>query len=358
MKKAPGIQVQLVHIDGSLKGEIQEFYQDVISIGRHPDSDVVFPKDDTCISRKHAVLVREGNRYRLDDNSANGTMVNGKFTKKAFLKNGDVLIFGDEGPKVSFLSTVADVNGICDQQVEVERSEVVAENDIVPSQESIIIEEKVEQKNDFFKAKSKVPLVSAVQASSENKIVETVQKSLVIQYGATLKAFNKLPVTIGSGIDCDFIINDRSLLAHHLQIFFKDEKYWVKDLTGRGVVLLNNQPVENDTVIHPDTCLALSPEGPQFQFLGDGRLAEISNNESQKRSSVSSGPNAERNNEALASSSGKRSFKWLYILVILLIIIFSCAVFVYFNELSLETGAKSKVFQILGNMTNKFKSIF
>jgi pSer/pThr/pTyr-binding forkhead associated (FHA) protein len=102
-----------------------------------------------------------------------------------------------------------------------------------------------------------------------------VQKPLVIQYGAVLKAFKSLPVTLGKGADCDFILNAPSILEHHVQIFFDQGQYWVKDLTGRNLLTLNLLTVQTQAPLLPDTYVFLSPEGPKFQFLGEGRLVEV-----------------------------------------------------------------------------------
>ncbi|MBW1902444.1 MAG: FHA domain-containing protein, partial [Deltaproteobacteria bacterium] len=86
MKSAPIIIVQLVHIEGPMKGEIQEFSESEISIGRHPSCQVQFPKDLTTISRKHAMIVREGNRFKMISQGPNGTFVNGKRLEEVYLK--------------------------------------------------------------------------------------------------------------------------------------------------------------------------------------------------------------------------------------------------------------------------------
>ena len=59
MKKASAIIVQLIHIHGPLKGTIQEFNKNEISIGRHSSCDVKFPGEAITISRKHATIRRE-----------------------------------------------------------------------------------------------------------------------------------------------------------------------------------------------------------------------------------------------------------------------------------------------------------
>ena len=69
MTQPPSIIVQLVHIHGPMKGEIQEFAGNEIFIVRHPSCDLQFPKDIVAISRKHAHIIREGNRFKLIDTS-------------------------------------------------------------------------------------------------------------------------------------------------------------------------------------------------------------------------------------------------------------------------------------------------
>ncbi|MGC8809211.1 MAG: FHA domain-containing protein, partial [bacterium] len=110
MIQPPVIVVQLIHILGPRKGEIQEFVDPVITIGRHPSCHVRFPADLTTVSRKHAEIIREGNQFKLVDHSTNGTYVNGKRVTETYLKNGDVLTFAEEGgPKVSFLTQVKEM---------------------------------------------------------------------------------------------------------------------------------------------------------------------------------------------------------------------------------------------------------
>jgi pSer/pThr/pTyr-binding forkhead associated (FHA) protein len=62
-------------------------------IGRSIHADVVF--DDARVSRRHAIIVIEGNDARvLDDRSASGTYVNGERTMGSELTDGDVITFG------------------------------------------------------------------------------------------------------------------------------------------------------------------------------------------------------------------------------------------------------------------------
>jgi pSer/pThr/pTyr-binding forkhead associated (FHA) protein len=254
MKRVPAIVVQLVHIQGPLKGEIQEFSESAISVGRDPSNHVQFPKDVTIISRKHAEIVREGNRFRLLDHSANGTFLNGKKVEDAYLKDGDVLMFAEGGPKVSFLT----------KMTEGEPQIVSPPAPSPPREPEVPRDEK--------------PPASHAQPEprhADKIAIQRVQVTLVIQYGPTLQSFRELPITIGKNPNCGFILHHPAILDHHAQIFFTQEQYWVKDLTGQKLISINGHPVHLQAPLNPNDTLGFSPKGPNFRFLGGGRLAEV-----------------------------------------------------------------------------------
>jgi pSer/pThr/pTyr-binding forkhead associated (FHA) protein len=62
-------------------------------IGRSPDCDIFL--DDVTVSRKHALLVQENGRFRIEDQSSlNGTFVNKKRIDSSPVENGDELQIG------------------------------------------------------------------------------------------------------------------------------------------------------------------------------------------------------------------------------------------------------------------------
>lgn len=72
-----------------------EFYieKDEFIIGRSPESDVLL--DDITVSRKHALLIKDGDNYRLlDAGSLNGSYLNGNIVEEAILSNGDRIQIG------------------------------------------------------------------------------------------------------------------------------------------------------------------------------------------------------------------------------------------------------------------------
>ena len=267
-QRPPAIVVQLVHIEGPLKGEIQEFSAAEIMIGRQPSCQVRFPRDLAIISREHARIVRDGNRFMVLDSSANGTFVNGKRVSEAYLKDGDVLTFAESGPKVSFLTRMGE-----------ELIEADFEPPPPPRREIGIPAEPELQstvEHDIPAAPVQPPPVMPPQQRDAVRIsVESVEVPVIVQYGPTLQSFKQVPVAIGRSPQSDFVLDHPAVLDRHAQIFFHQNQYWVKDLTGQRSVLINGRPVDVQAPLTTEDELALSPQGPFFRFLGGGRLAEV-----------------------------------------------------------------------------------
>ncbi len=274
MPQMPNITVQLVHIQGPLKGQIQDFYQFPVQIGRHSSCQVRFEKDLTTISRRHARIERQGNRFRIIDASTNGTYVNGKRIADVYLRDGDVITFSENGPKASFLTKIEAGNvpippapsfqaappspvAPVQPQNPAPASSVPSEGPSMPPPRPHATEPDLTVGPDL-----EIPVIS-------------VNAPLVIQFGPTLQSYNLLPVTIGTDPACDFMLANPSLAGRHLQIFFNEKDYYAKDLTGRSMVTINGRPVGAQAVLAQGAELSLTDQGPKFRFLGGGRLAEI-----------------------------------------------------------------------------------
>lgn len=94
--------IRLRQTQGADAGRELEFEQDLIRIGRMPDSEVNFdPEVDLDASGRHAEIRNEDGRYLLiDAGSRNGTWLNGQRIKHAALGNGDEIEFGRGGPTI------------------------------------------------------------------------------------------------------------------------------------------------------------------------------------------------------------------------------------------------------------------
>lgn len=91
----------VIRSGGGRAGETFPLDGDRLSVGRAPDSHVFL--DDVTVSRHHAVIVRRGGEYHLDDlGSLNGTYVNRQRVDSQQLRHGDELQIGKY--KLAFLN--------------------------------------------------------------------------------------------------------------------------------------------------------------------------------------------------------------------------------------------------------------
>jgi FHA domain/zinc-ribbon domain len=91
----------VIRAGGGRAGESFALQGDRMTVGRRPDSDVFL--DDVTVSRDHALLVKRGGDYYLDDlGSLNGTYVNRHRIESHRLEDGDELQVGKF--KLTFLS--------------------------------------------------------------------------------------------------------------------------------------------------------------------------------------------------------------------------------------------------------------
>jgi len=91
----------VVRSGGGRAGETFRPAAERTMIGRSPDCDVFL--DDVTVSRKHALLVREGRTFRIEDQgSLNGTFVNRRRIESGALEDGDEVQIGKY--KLTFLT--------------------------------------------------------------------------------------------------------------------------------------------------------------------------------------------------------------------------------------------------------------
>jgi pSer/pThr/pTyr-binding forkhead associated (FHA) protein len=104
IKKIPPGKSGLVIIKGPNVGDKFFINKSELTIGRNPESDIFL--DDITVSRKHAVIVKSGEDFRVKDSeSLNGSYLNGKIVENAVLKNMDrvqigkyIFLFFNTGP--------------------------------------------------------------------------------------------------------------------------------------------------------------------------------------------------------------------------------------------------------------------
>lgn len=319
MKTAPVIVVNLIHIEGPLKGEEQKFSgQDEISIGRLPICHVKFPPDLTCVSREHARIVREGNRFKLIDKSTNSTFINGQEIRETiidgekirvgYLKDGDHLTFAQDGPKIAFLTEItdqADSPQIRQPVIADAKPEIVppksepgpqAGNNQTPAQAEDI----------KTPAHPPEPVKQEQIITEENIRIEPVDVPFVMVEGANLHQYKSLPITLGTNPGCDLFMSHSAILDRHAQIFFYKDKYWIKDLTGQNQISIDENPIKIHAPLNPDSHLSLSPQGPKFEIMAGGRLREIDEPAPEASASEDEEPNQEADDRNADTGTEKK----------------------------------------------------
>ena len=85
---------RLVGASGPLRDKTFALEQESLSIGRDPGNQLHI--DDPALSRRHCMVIREGERFKVRDlDSLNGTYVNQARIKEQVLNHGDQIALGD-----------------------------------------------------------------------------------------------------------------------------------------------------------------------------------------------------------------------------------------------------------------------
>jgi S1-C subfamily serine protease len=98
--------VELRILTGARAGHSASFDKSMVAVGRHATSDLrLDPNADLDVSTRHAEIHEFDGEYTIHDReSTNGTLLNGVRLERggaAELKDGDVVTFGENGPRVS-----------------------------------------------------------------------------------------------------------------------------------------------------------------------------------------------------------------------------------------------------------------
>jgi RsiW-degrading membrane proteinase PrsW (M82 family) len=96
------MKLRLTVESGSLIGQQCELRTGALLLGRNADCDLRFnPVVETIVSSRHAVIQNEPDGfYLIDQQSTNGTLVNGQRTTRIRLASDDVIELGAQGPRL------------------------------------------------------------------------------------------------------------------------------------------------------------------------------------------------------------------------------------------------------------------
>ena len=97
------MKARLTFTRGSKAGEHLDIEVDDVTIGRSPEVAVQFLQGEALVSGFHATIFsREGKHFIRDEDSRNGTYVNGKRVSEQLIRSGDIIEFGQGGPAIHY----------------------------------------------------------------------------------------------------------------------------------------------------------------------------------------------------------------------------------------------------------------
>jgi len=94
--------ITFVHVSGAREGGVDRIEDDHFMLGRGPECAVRFHAEhDRAVGKVHAELeVRDGRYLLRDRDSRNGCYVNGRLVRAVFLRHGDMIRLGAQGPQL------------------------------------------------------------------------------------------------------------------------------------------------------------------------------------------------------------------------------------------------------------------
>jgi pSer/pThr/pTyr-binding forkhead associated (FHA) protein len=120
--------IKLIGLTGNYRGKEYEMTGDEFTVGRSKNNDLVL--DENTISGRHAKFVRKGEQWELiDENSTNGTFVNGEKITNRIVRPDDLVKF-DEW-EFSFKNTADVARTIVAEPVITEKQTVAREEKVI-----------------------------------------------------------------------------------------------------------------------------------------------------------------------------------------------------------------------------------
>ena len=199
-------------------GESQKIIIDQIEIGRDANCQVRFDESFSTVSRRHAAIVKDGDRWKLVQLSkTNSTLLNGrKVETEWYLENGDEIQLSVGGPRIGF---------------------------IVPEgKQSLVSSIKMTERLELFRKQALKPYKTAIVAMFVSLIVLGCGAGYVI-YNQDLNIKDLMAKTE----------NQAALLADARENYSKDSVKWAKEIEeakkAKKTVVVRPDPGELTTNI-------------------------------------------------------------------------------------------------------------
>lgn len=96
-----------------------------------------------------------------------------------------------------------------------------------------------------------------------------------IQYGVQIRSLKQASVKFGRNERNDFVIQHPEVVNVHAEVYFAQNQYFLRDLSGSHATLLNQRVIQQDTPLNNGDVIRFGHAGPQLSYLGTGRFTEL-----------------------------------------------------------------------------------
>jgi pSer/pThr/pTyr-binding forkhead associated (FHA) protein len=247
----------LEYCSGNFQGQRLALKRSVIVMGRDEDCDIWL--DDDMASRKHAEIAwKDHVVYLTDRDSLNGTRVNGRRIRgSVLLSSDDVVEIGGQ----RFLFLLIEQQALTAEQYDplvnhkwrsaFELQQVTRSSLPLPTTKPPLNTDQVLTQSQAIEPDT------AASALHTPPSLPTVRGMLLVRNGELAgKRFflQSLFVTVGSGADCDLIVQDLGLAPRHARFIRQALGDYVQDLSGlsgQDGTLINGEAVQGVQLLRP-----------------------------------------------------------------------------------------------------------
>jgi len=253
----------LHHISGSLKGRVDKFDCDHVTIGRDPTNTLPFdPFKDKKSSAFHAEIERQGNAFWLRDlDSTNGTFVNGDRVIRCQLHSGDTIEFGRAGPRTRFAAVVEPAAAPGAEEASVSPADKghaeAGEKGFSPEIPTLLRPPRG---------------ASRASAEAEAPAADMETKGLAIRHlslprKGKMKNFTTGVIRVGRNPEFDLRFDPEHDLAVswvHAQLVYEEPDWWVEDLGSRNGTFVNGSQ-QKRCRLHTGDVVQFGLDGPEIE---------------------------------------------------------------------------------------------
>lgn len=205
-----------------------------ISVGRDPSCDISFPADKVMVSRRHAVIRLENNKFVLEDNgSFNGSFVNEqRIAAPVPLYHDDRIQFGIGGPILRFHSP----------------SRVAPDGSSLPGQRAISISNLA---GDFASPEADKPKTMVFRVDKSPSSMKS-SGSADAQLLMSLTFGDKKELTIGRSETNDITLDGLQISSRHARLLRSGQDIVVDDLGSTNGVFVNGSRISRQSILPSD----------------------------------------------------------------------------------------------------------